>query len=235
MHYDPDKALLSSCDASPYGIGAVLSDFTGDEEKPIAYASRTLSPAEQKYSQLDQETLAIVYGAKTINQYLNGKQFNILSEHKPLQYPLSADKAVPSMSTARFQRWALTLSAYKYVSRPGEKMANADMLSHLPLPEAGPEEPVPPETVLLLETLDSSPITAGHIKQWTDDNPYLSRVRNLVSKGWPGSVSDDLQPYYWQKDELSTECGCVLFGNRVVNPCVGREKLRNCSIKDILE
>ena len=41
VHYDPDKALLLSCDASPYGIGAVLSHVTCDEEKPTAYASRT--------------------------------------------------------------------------------------------------------------------------------------------------------------------------------------------------
>ena len=74
-------------------------------------------------------------------------------------------------------------------------MANADMLSRLPLPEVGPEEPVPPETVPLLETLDSSPITASYIKQWTDHDPYLSNVWNLLSKGWPESVSDDLQPY----------------------------------------
>ena len=107
------------------------------------------------------------------------------------------------------------------------------MLSHLPLHEFWPKEPLLPETVLLLETLFSSPITASHSKQWTDHDPYLSRVWNLVSKGCSESVSDDLQPYYRQKDEWSTKCGCVLFGNRVVISSVGRENIRELYILEL--
>ena len=48
-HYDPKKSIVLSCDALPYGVGTVLSHKIGNEERPIAFASRSLSTAERKY------------------------------------------------------------------------------------------------------------------------------------------------------------------------------------------
>ena len=83
-----------------------------DSERPIAFASRTLSQAEHKYAQLDKEALSIIFGVKRFHQYLYGRHFNILSDHKPLQYLLGENRGIPAMASARIQRWALTLSAY---------------------------------------------------------------------------------------------------------------------------
>ena len=75
-HFDSSKPLLLACDASPYGVGAVLSHVVdGDKEQPIAYISRSLSAAERKYSQLDKEALAIVFGASRFHQFKYGRQF----------------------------------------------------------------------------------------------------------------------------------------------------------------
>ena len=137
-HYDPDEELLLECDASPYGVRAVLLHrFQDGSVKPVAFASRSLAPAEKTYAQLDKEALAIIFGVKKFHQYLSGHKFTIHSDHKPLQHIFDENRPVPTMSSARIQRWALMLSAYNYTIeyKPGSQHANADLLSRLPLPD----------------------------------------------------------------------------------------------------
>ena len=65
VHFNDKLPLILSCDASPYGVGAVLAHkMDNGDEKPVCFTSRTLTAAEQKYSQLDKEALTIVFGVK---------------------------------------------------------------------------------------------------------------------------------------------------------------------------
>lgn len=115
IHYDPTLPVILACDASPYGVGAVLSHkLPSGEEKPIAFASRTLSKAEQNYAQIEREALGIFFGVRRFHSYLYGRHFTLLTDHRPLITILSPSKATPSMAAARLQRWALLLAAHNY-------------------------------------------------------------------------------------------------------------------------
>lgn len=79
--YDPKEELTIQCDASKNGLGAVLMQ----NGKPIAYTSRSMTETETRYSQIEKETLAIVFALDKFHQYAFGRHVNIESDHKPLE------------------------------------------------------------------------------------------------------------------------------------------------------
>jgi hypothetical protein len=153
-HYDPNLPLQLACDASPVGIGAVLSHFMADAtERPIAFASRSLSKAERNYAQIDKEALATVWGVNKFHNYLFGRNFTLLTDHEPLTSILHPSKSLPAVTAARLQRYALSVLAdfdYSIRYKNTKLHGNADGLSRFPLHSETTEEEPDPASGLLL-------------------------------------------------------------------------------------
>ena len=114
-HYDSKKPVRLATDASSCGIGAVLSHVSDEGvEQPIAYASRTLTASEQNYSMIEKEALAIIFGIKKFHQYLYGRRFSLVTDHKPLTLILGPKRGIPVLAVSCLQRWAIQLGAYQY-------------------------------------------------------------------------------------------------------------------------
>ena len=100
-----ETALLA--DASPTGIGAILTqkeNSTNAIPRVICYSSRTLSEMEKRYSQIEREALAIMWGCEKYHLYLYGKSFSIVTHHKPLTKIFNDPAHQPP---PRIERWIL--------------------------------------------------------------------------------------------------------------------------------
>ena len=80
-YYDKTKPIVLTVDSSSKGLGAAITQ----EGKPVAYAPCALTETQQRYSQIEKETLGILFGCRKFNQYIYGHNVNVESDHKPLK------------------------------------------------------------------------------------------------------------------------------------------------------
>lgn len=225
-HYDPNAPLELQADASSIGVGAVILQPENGTLKPVAYASRVLTDAEKKYSQIEKESLAIVFGVTKFRQYLLGRHFTLKTDHKPLITLCGEHKSIPQMASSRIKRWSLLLAAYDYTIEfiPGKENYCADYLSRSPV-EGKPtiEEK---ETVQVLFTQEEV-IKADVVASETRKDPVLKKVLFYTRYGWTDQPTEELKPYYSKRLDISTEDDKLIWNERVIIPSSLREILLN--------
>ena len=201
-----DEKILA-CDASPYGVGVVISHVMDDgEERPIAFASRTLTKSERNYLQIEKEALGIVFGVRQFQRYLYGRTFHLLTDHKQLVTILGPKTAVPTLAAARMQRWAVILQAYNYQAEypSSAEHANADALSRLPCDISPMKEEA---EMFIFSGLDELPVDSKDISMHTWRDPVfgpsvlnfhcIARVLEYTLVGWPNHVTEEELKLYF--------------------------------------
>jgi transposase InsO family protein len=128
-HFDVKARTYVTCDASADALGAVLSQFQGGVERPIAFASRALTPAERKYSASEREALSCVYACERWHFYLYGRRFTLVTDHQALKTLLTAGGT--GHRPLRLHRWCDRLYQYSFdlQYKPGRDNVVADTLS----------------------------------------------------------------------------------------------------------
>lgn len=102
VHFDPNKPIVIACDASPYGVGAILSVVVDGQERPCYMVSSTLSKAEKNYSQIHREALAVVFAIRRFHKFVYGYSFTVYTDHQPLEKLLGDQKALSNIVSVRF-------------------------------------------------------------------------------------------------------------------------------------
>ena len=125
-----NEPFVIHTDASDQQLGAVISQ----NEKPIAFYSRKLSPAQTRYTTTERELLAIVETLKEFRNILLGQKITVYTDHENLTYK--------QFNTNRVMRWRLLLEEFgpELVYIKGSKNIVADALSRLPLTEDSVQE-----------------------------------------------------------------------------------------------
>ncbi|CAC5383037.1 unnamed protein product [Mytilus coruscus] len=234
-HFNPELPVTLACDASPYGLGAVISHrYPNGSDRPIAFASRSLAPAEKNYSQIDKEALGIIWGIKKFHSYLYGRKFKLITDHQPLIYIFNPQKGVSVTASARLQRYSLFLSGYEYEIefRGTAKHANADSLSRLPLKSTEVDTSLKMVESFHIAQMEVIPVSNKQVQQETRNDRVLGLITTFTQDGWHTIHKDgEYAPYYSRRNELTVHQGCLMWGVRVIIP----SKLRSQVLGQIHE
>lgn len=226
--FDPKTETTIQCDASSYALGAVLMQ----QGQPIMFASRVLTATEQKYAQIEKETLAILFSCKRFDQYIFGnKQVTVETDHLPLQ---AIFKKPLSDVPKRVQRMILSLQRYelnvKYVK--GSQVIIADTLSR----NIRANQPATSgeanslwksiEEVNALDTIELHEDLLLKIQQATVQDEVSRVLKEYIMNGWPkdkNKVEECAKPYFPVHCELVMQNGVILRGDRITVPSSSRQ------------
>ena len=169
-------------DASPVGLGAVLTQVQQGQERVVAYASRSLPDVERRYSQTEREALGLVWGCERFHVYLYGMDFTLLTDHKLLEVIYSTS----SHNSARIERWVLRLQPHRFRVQyvPG-KQNIADSLSRLTGKDELRISSGDAEEFIRFVAEASAPVAIPirEIEEESAVDPEMSPLRECISTG----------------------------------------------------
>ena len=230
--YNIEEEVTIQTDASEKGLDAVLLQ----NGQPVAFASRTLSPTEQRYATIEKECLAIVFGCERFNQYVACREkISMVTDHKPLE---SIFKKSLLSAPCRLQRMLLRLQRYnlsvKYT--PVSQMFLADHLSRAAQREMVKSEEsfqvfsLELENTNPMHTLKVTPERLDQLQCCTGQDEALQTLKTTILTGWPEQreqVPINIREYWAYREELTVHNGVLFKGSRVIIPRIMRPEVKS--------
>ena len=207
-------------DAGPEGLGAVLLQLQDEECRVVSYASTNLSNVERRYAQTEKEALALVWACKQYNSYVSGREFELETDHKPLECIFSKT----SKPSARIERWVLRLQCHdcKVVYLPGKQTLShaLSQMNQCNSKDLSSEK----EDIIRFVATEATPaaLTTREIECKSELDPELQSIRYYIENGdWSKCK---LMAYTCIKNELCTIGKLVMRGDRIVIPNTLRKR-----------
>lgn len=175
---DFTKPFVLTTDASNFAIGAVLSQGPIGRDKPVAFASRTLTKTEENYSTIEKELLAVVWACKHFRAYLFGRKFTLFTDHQPLIYIFNMKD--PS---SKLVRWRLYLEEFDFEIkyRKGSQNTVADGLSRIKIDNHAHNLEGSLENASLINNADDAQDDETVHSADTDDSHFVKMTMNAVN------------------------------------------------------
>ena len=222
--YSPSSDTCAAADASSFVLGAVITQLQPNGEwRPIAFQSRSMTPTEQRYSQIEKEALAATWACERFSHYLVGLPFRFETDHKPL-VPLLSTKRLDELPP-RIIRFRLRLMRYSFTIHhvPGKDLVTADALSRVPVHSASTAELALQADVdgFVALTTDSLPATDQRLRRSAARGSVCNQLITYCAQGWPShdALPDPLKHFWPSRGDLTlTHNNMLLNGSRIVVP-----------------
>ncbi|XP_055842401.1 uncharacterized protein K02A2.6-like [Episyrphus balteatus] len=218
-YYDTSKPIVISADASQFAVGGCILQ----DNRPLAFASKTLTECQRNYAQIEKELYAILFSCEKYHQFIYGQTTLVETDHKPL-IPLF--KKALAHVPARLQRMMLRLQFYdlEVVYKPGRKLLVADMLSRAPLchkEESQMDREIKIHVGLIKSSLAISQPMLKQIVNETARDKTMQQVRILIQSQWPENrkkLSPEIQALWGYRYELSVIDEMIFKGQALMIP-----------------
>ena len=226
--YDINLPTILQVDASKGGLGACLLQ----NDQPVAYASRAMTNAEQNYTQIEKELLAIVFGCERFDMYTYGADIDVITDHKPLEsiFKKPLHKVPPCLQRMilRLQKYHVKVryvpEKYLYVPHTLSRAYDKDNITQ----GNDMHDDMKHMIHCVVKDLPISDIKLAQLRQVTKEDQDTQILSKHIKEGWPQNkqnVPVQIRLFWNVRHDLHLIDGLVMKGQCLVIPLSWRPNI----------